>query len=102
MGRVCLFPADCAHDTNITPRPVLVNVSSWRCIIGFAMSFRATTWVEERGFLGSFAIYAGVLAALACFLPVIYLFGKRIRQWTAGTVKNEQTQVEKKGSYMEY
>jgi len=66
------------------------------------MSFRATTWVEERGFLGSFAIYAGVLAALACFLPVMYLFGKRIRQWTAGTIKSEQSRAEKEGSYMEY
>jgi hypothetical protein len=66
------------------------------------MSFRATTWVEERGFLGSFAIYAGVLAVLACFLPVMYLFGKRIRQWTAGTVESQQMPVEKKGSYMEY
>jgi len=67
--------------------PVLVNVSSFRSIIGFAMSFNATTWIEQRGFLGSFSIYATVLGVLSLFLPVMYLYGKRIRQWTAGSVK---------------
>jgi len=86
----------------IDTSPVLVNVSSFRCIIGFAMSFRATTWVEQLGFLSSFAIYAGVLAVLALFLPFVYFFGKRIRQWTAGTIKSTATLEEKKGSYMEY
>jgi hypothetical protein len=83
--------------------PVLVNVSSFRCIIGFAMSFRVTTWVEQRGFLGSFAIYAGVLAAFSLLLPLIYFYGKKIRQWTAGTVKSKTSiELEKQGSYMEY
>lgn len=66
------------------------------------MSFHATTWVEERGFLGSFGLYAGVLVVIACFLPVIYIFGKRIRQWTAGTVKMEQSPSEKKEVYLDY
>jgi hypothetical protein len=80
----------------------LVNVSSFRCIIGFAMSFRATTWIEERGFLGSFAIYAGVLGALTLLLPLFYLYGKKLRQWTAGTVKTREVVSEKQISYMEY
>jgi hypothetical protein len=61
------------------------------------MSFRATTWVEERGFFGSFGIYAGVLGALFSFLPVFYVYGKKIRQFTAGTVK-DQDAVSEKGS----
>lgn len=69
---------------------MLVNVSSFRCIIGFAMSFRATTWVEDLGFLGSFAIYSGVLAGFSLLLPVIFFYGKRIRQWTAGTVNGKK------------
>jgi hypothetical protein len=72
----------------------LVNVSSFRCIIGFAFSFRATTWVEERGFMGSFAIYASILAVLSLFLPVFYIYGKRIRMWTGGTVKPKRNQDE--------
>jgi hypothetical protein len=84
-------------------RPVLVNVSSFRCIIGFVMSFRATTWVEQRGFLGSFSIYAAVLAVLGTMLPFMYVFGKRIRQWTSGTVRQGNVSKEdKKESYMEY
>jgi len=84
---------------------VLVNVSSLRCIIGFAMSFRATTWIEDRGFFGSFGIYAAVLAGLSMLLPVMYLYGKKIRKWTAGTVQssNESVhKVERQGSYMDF
>ncbi|KIV98990.1 uncharacterized protein PV09_09270 [Verruconis gallopava] len=82
--------------------PVLVNVSSFRCVVGFAMSFRATTWVEQRGFFGSFAIYAGVLAALTALLPLFYFYGKRFRQWTAGTIQNVASSDERKDSYMDY
>lgn len=61
------------------------------------MSFRATSWVEERGFLGSFAIYATVLAALSALLPVMYFYGKRIRQWTAGSVRAREMEPDEKG-----
>jgi hypothetical protein len=50
------------------------------------MSFKATTWIEEVGFLASFSIYAGVLAFFSCMLPFFYIYGKRIRRWTSGTV----------------
>jgi hypothetical protein len=70
--------------------PVLVNLSSFRCILGFVMAFRATTWVEDRGFLGSFSIYAGILAVLVLFIPLLFVFGKRIRRWTAGTVRDTE------------
>ncbi|KAF1808702.1 MFS general substrate transporter [Eremomyces bilateralis CBS 781.70] len=66
--------------------PVLVNVSSFRCIVGFAMSFRATTWIQARGYLGCFAIYAGILGFLTLVMPLVYIYGKRIRAWTAGNV----------------
>ncbi|KAF2096178.1 major facilitator superfamily transporter [Rhizodiscina lignyota] len=80
--------------------PVLVNVSSFRCIIGFAMSFRAITWIQQRGFLSSFSIYAGVLGFALLFLPLMYWKGKAIRQWTSGTVKSA-TEVERElGNYI--
>lgn len=67
------------------------------------MSFRVTTWVEDRGFLGSFAIYAAVLAVVSLLLPVMFFYGKRIRQFTAGTVRSKKdVESEKQGSYMDY
>lgn len=66
------------------------------------MSFRATSWIEDLGFLGSFGIYAGVIGASMLFLPVMYFKGKAIRQWTAGSVRKQDAQIEKKGSFMEY
>jgi len=94
---------DC--DANVSYSPVLVNVSSFRCIIGFAMSFRATEWINDRGFFGSFGIYAAVLAGLSMLLPVMYLYGKKIRKWTAGTVRNTNEctyKVEMQTSYMDF
>lgn len=63
-----------------------MNVSSFRLIIGFAMSFDATTWVENLGFLRSFSIYAGALGIASLGLPFVYFYGKRIRAFTAGTL----------------
>ncbi|KAL8354867.1 hypothetical protein RB601_000577 [Gaeumannomyces tritici] len=66
--------------------PVLVNVSSFRLIVGFIMSFKATQWVQDIGFLNSFGIYGGALAVSCLGLPFVYFYGKRIRAWTAGTL----------------
>ena len=63
---------------------MLVNVSSIRLIVGFALSFNATTWIQDIGFLPSFSIYAGVLAVASLGLPLVYIYGKRLRSWTAG------------------
>jgi MFS family permease len=68
--------------------PVLVNVSSIRLIVGFAMSFNATSWIENMGFLKSFAIYSGALAVSCLGLPFVYIYGRRIRAWTAGRLEN--------------
>lgn len=68
------------------------------------MSFRATSWIEDLGFLGSFGVYAGVLAFTMLFIPLMYLKGKKIRQWTSGTVHKRRAELEKgkEGSFMEY
>ena len=70
--------------------PVLVNVSSLRIIIAFFLSSEATTWVAEKGFLSTFAIYAEVMIVVSLGLPLLYFFGKRIRLWTAGSVDAEK------------
>ncbi|MBE7181645.1 MAG: hypothetical protein INR71_10650 [Terriglobus roseus] len=51
--------------------------------------------MQQVGFLEFFGILTGVLGFLILFLPVFYIFGKRIRLWTAGTVA-KQTVVEEK------
>ncbi|KAF3768741.1 MFS general substrate transporter [Cryphonectria parasitica EP155] len=64
--------------------PVLINISSFRLIIGFALSFDATTWVEQLGFMKSFCIYAAALGIVTLGLPLVYFYGKKIRAFTAG------------------
>lgn len=66
---------------------MLVNVSSFRLIVGFALSFNATTWVEDLGFLESFGVYSGALAVVALGLPAVYIYGKQIRAWTSGSLE---------------
>ena len=71
-------------------RRVLVNISTFRCIVGFAMSFRVTFWAIELGFLGSFSIYAGVLGFLLLLLPLMWWKGKWMRKWGSGTVTKQR------------
>lgn len=75
--------------------PVLVNVSSLRIIIAYFFASLATTWVQEKGLLPTFVIYAEVMIVLVLFMPVMWFFGKRIRMWTAGKVKAGVAQQEK-------
>lgn len=48
------------------------------------MSFDATTWVEDLGFLQSFSIYSGALGIMTLGLPFVYFYGKKIRGFTSG------------------
>jgi hypothetical protein len=67
--------------------PVLVNVSSFRLIIGFILSFNVTTWIEQVGFLTNFGLYSAALGAAALALPFIYAYGKKLRAWTSGRLQ---------------
>lgn len=67
--------------------PVLVNVSSLRIIIAFFFASLATTWVEDKGLLPTFVIYAEIMIVLLLFLPLLWFYGKKIRVWTAGSVQ---------------
>ncbi|KAK2001446.1 major facilitator superfamily transporter [Colletotrichum falcatum] len=75
--------------------PVLVNVSSMRIVIAFFVASKATVWIAERGAIATFALYAEALIVLSLGLPVFYFWGKRLRQWTAGSVKAKQSEKEK-------
>ncbi|KAL0933671.1 major facilitator superfamily transporter [Colletotrichum truncatum] len=75
--------------------PVLVNVSSLRIVIAFFLASKATVWIAEKGPMETFALYAETIIILFLGIPVLYFFGKRMRQWTAGSVKNHQSDKEK-------
>ncbi|KAI6351107.1 hypothetical protein MCOR25_010137 [Pyricularia grisea] len=67
--------------------PVLVNVSSMRIIIAFFMASQATSWVQTKGAMATFAIYGETLIVVSLGIVVLFFFGKKIRRWTAGKVK---------------
>lgn len=69
--------------------PVLVNVSSLRIVIAYFFASLATTWVQEKGLLPTFVIYAETMIVLLLFMPALWYLGKRLRMWTAGKVKQE-------------
>ncbi len=66
---------------------MLVNASSFRLIIGFALSFNVTTWVEELGLFKCFGIYSAALGIATLGLPLVYVYGKRMRAWTGGRLE---------------
>lgn len=76
-------------------RPVLVNVSSFRLIVGFAMSFNVTSWVQSVGFFPTFGYYSLALVLASLGLPLVYRYGKRIRAWTAGRLDTSQEVISK-------
>ncbi|KAK2017442.1 major facilitator superfamily transporter [Colletotrichum eremochloae] len=75
--------------------PVLVNVSSLRIVIAFFIASKATVWIAEKGPAATFALYAEAIIVLSLGLPVFYFWGKKLRQWTAGSVKGKQSEKEK-------
>ncbi|TQV92986.1 MFS transporter [Cordyceps javanica] len=64
--------------------PALVNISSFRLMVAFVLSFRVSEWVAELGYLKTFVMYAGILGAFILFIPIIYKWGPSWRKrWPA-------------------
>lgn len=51
------------------------------------MSFQVTKLIENLGFLASFGMYSALLGGSALLLPLMYIYGKRIRTWSAGKLE---------------
>lgn len=60
--------------------PVLVNVAGFRNVIGFAFTYGATDWVQARGYMGCFGIYAGCIGLVCLPMPFIWIYGKKLRR----------------------
>lgn len=69
--------------------PVLINVSSLRLIISFFFSSQSMIWVQELGFLETFVIYGEAMIVLSLGIPLLYFWGKKLRQRTAGKVEGQ-------------
>ncbi|KAH8691287.1 major facilitator superfamily domain-containing protein [Talaromyces proteolyticus] len=61
--------------------PVLVNVSSFRNIIGFAFTYGIPDWVAGIGYLKTYGIFAAIIALMMVPLPMFFLYGKSFRKW---------------------
>ena len=44
--------------------------------------------------MANFAIYGGIMAAFALCGPLMYIYGKRIRAWTAGRLESPYDQMQ--------
>lgn len=75
--------------------PVLVNVSSAKLIVGFITSFDVTTWIQNAGFVATFGYYSLFMVATSLFLPLIYIYGKKIRACTSGTLDIDEPKDDK-------
>lgn len=53
-----------------------------------------SNWVQKLGFLANFAIYSGIMAAFALCGPIMYIYGKRIRAWSAGRLQSTYDQMQ--------
>ncbi|KAF4626547.1 hypothetical protein G7Y89_g11612 [Cudoniella acicularis] len=60
--------------------PVLVNVSSFRNIIGFGVVYGVTDWVAIRSYMATFGILAGVIVTLSLPLPLFFIYGRKWRE----------------------
>lgn len=60
--------------------PALVNIGSFRAIIAFLLIFDVSEWIANMGYLRTFSIYLGLLAAFILFIPLIFVFGERWRK----------------------
>lgn len=73
--------------------PVLVTVSSLRVFISFFFSSRIMAWIQTRGPLVVFVAFAVMLVVVALGIPVLFVTGKRLREWTSGRVARRELVV---------
>lgn len=67
---------------------VIVSASSLKIIATFFLATNATTWLQAVGAMKLYAAFAEMLLLVSLGLPLLFVFGKRLRQWTSGTVKD--------------
>ena len=62
--------------------PVLVVITAFRGFISFGTSYGVAIFIENHGYDGCFGTYAGLTGGIGLFGILVYIYGKRIRQFT--------------------
>ncbi|CZT18286.1 related to transporter protein HOL1 [Ramularia collo-cygni] len=62
--------------------PVLVVITAFRGFVSFGASYGVSKFIETDGYDGSFGAYAGLTALFGLLGIPVFLYGKRIRQFT--------------------
>ncbi|KAF2215305.1 hypothetical protein CERZMDRAFT_105090 [Cercospora zeae-maydis SCOH1-5] len=62
--------------------PVLVVITAMRGFVSFGTSYGVAKFIDNDGYDGSFGAYAGLTAGLGLLGIPVFIYGKRIRQFT--------------------
>ncbi|CAG8947894.1 unnamed protein product [Penicillium salamii] len=69
--------------------PLLVIICAFRGFISFGTSYGTTPFVQSHGYDGAFGIFGALTAAFGLLGLPIYIWGKRIRQFTGRFAKSK-------------
>ncbi|RAL07139.1 putative MFS transporter [Aspergillus homomorphus CBS 101889] len=67
--------------------PLLVIICAFRGIISFGTSYGVAPFIERYGYDGTFVTFAGLTGGLGLLGIPIFIWGKRIRQFTGQFIK---------------
>ncbi|KXH67483.1 major facilitator superfamily transporter [Colletotrichum salicis] len=70
--------------------PVLVNVSTLRVFISFPLNTQVTTWLQELGPMKFTAYLSIMLLVVSTGIPILFIFGKKLRIKTSDKVAKRQ------------
>ncbi|KAL4731651.1 hypothetical protein ACLX1H_000628 [Fusarium chlamydosporum] len=62
--------------------PLLVIICAMRGVMSFGVSYGISPFIDRNGYDGAFAVFGGLTGAFGVIGIFIFIFGKRIRQYT--------------------
>lgn len=77
--------------------PLLIIICAFRGIISFGTSYGTAPFIESHGYDGAFGVFAALTGALGLIGVPVYLFGKRIRQFTGRFAKTSPVEHHAQG-----
>lgn len=71
--------------------PVLVVITAMRGFVSFGTSYGVARFIDTAGYDGSFGAYAGLTAGIGLLGIPVFIYGKRIRQYTGRWATKKST-----------